>query len=213
MTMVSRHRRPPSAISLVIRGRGTAQSGTPGTVILAARMGIPAETAGRLAGAATCPATLATIGIFLLRRRPDDRSPWETTRRDTAARPPSGRLALIHQQTQASQARHHAIGIKNPIGMNFRTLGCSDSCDPGNSVPASRPRGRPSRHTTTPAPHTGSPSSLPAGETGLTVQEPEFPGSGDHLVAGGDTQLPVDRHRLRFDGVRRHEPLARDLRE
>ena len=87
-------------------------------------VGIPAATAGRLAGAATCPATSATHRIFLLpRRRPDGRSPRETTRRDTATpgrRP--GCLALIHQPTQVSQARHHAIGIKHLISMNFRTL-------------------------------------------------------------------------------------------
>src|ERR1035441_4322163 len=62
MTTVSGHHRLPSAISLVIRGRGTAQPGTPGAVILDASTGTPAETPGHLAGAATCSATLVAIG-------------------------------------------------------------------------------------------------------------------------------------------------------
>ena len=88
-------------------------------------------------GGCHLPGNIGHHRIFLLpRRRPDGRSPWETTRRDTATPGRrSGRLALIHHHTPASQARHHAIGIKNPIGMNFRTLGCSGSCDPGKSVP------------------------------------------------------------------------------
>ena len=64
--MVSRHCRVPSVISLVIRGRGTAQSGTPGAVILAARMGTLAETADRLGGVATCPAISTAIGTSSL---------------------------------------------------------------------------------------------------------------------------------------------------
>ena len=66
MTTVSGHHRVPWAISLVIRGRGTAQSGTPGAVILAARIGTLAETADRLAGGATCPAISAAIGTSSL---------------------------------------------------------------------------------------------------------------------------------------------------
>jgi len=47
VTTVSGHHRVPSAISLVIRGRGTAQSGTFGAVILEVRMGSPADTVDR----------------------------------------------------------------------------------------------------------------------------------------------------------------------
>ena len=43
MTTVSGHHRAPSGISLVIRWRGTAQSGTFGAVILDVRMGSPPE--------------------------------------------------------------------------------------------------------------------------------------------------------------------------
>ena len=52
VTTVSGHHRLPWAISSVIRGRGTAQSGTPGAVIFDARTGTPPETAGRSAEAA-----------------------------------------------------------------------------------------------------------------------------------------------------------------
>ena len=52
-----------------------------------------------------------------------------------------GCLALINHHTPASQARHHAIGIKKAIGMNLRTLGCSGACDSGKSVSASSLRG------------------------------------------------------------------------
>ncbi len=45
--MVSGHHRVPSAISPVIRGRGTAQSGTFGAVILDVRMGSLADTTDR----------------------------------------------------------------------------------------------------------------------------------------------------------------------
>ena len=62
VTTVSRCHRLPWAISMVIRGRGTAQSGTPGAVILAARIGTSAETVGLLARAAACLATWAAIG-------------------------------------------------------------------------------------------------------------------------------------------------------
>ena len=47
MTTVSGHHRVPSAISLVIRARGTAQSGMFGAVILDLRMGSLADAAGR----------------------------------------------------------------------------------------------------------------------------------------------------------------------
>ena len=47
VTTVSGHHRVPSAISLVIRGRDTAQSETLGTVILDVRTGSLANTAGR----------------------------------------------------------------------------------------------------------------------------------------------------------------------
>jgi hypothetical protein len=53
LTTVSGHHRVPCAISLVIRGRDTAQHGTPGAVILAATIGTPAETAGRRARVAS----------------------------------------------------------------------------------------------------------------------------------------------------------------
>jgi hypothetical protein len=53
---VSRHHRAPPAIRVLIRGRGTAQSGMLGAVILAARTGylpeqtcLPVPVAGRLA--------------------------------------------------------------------------------------------------------------------------------------------------------------------
>ena len=49
VTTVSGHHRAPCAISLVIRGRGTTQPGTPGAVIFVATIGTPAETAGRRA--------------------------------------------------------------------------------------------------------------------------------------------------------------------
>ena len=45
MRTVSEHRRVPSAISLLIRGRWTAQPGTGGAVILAVRIGSPTGTA------------------------------------------------------------------------------------------------------------------------------------------------------------------------
>ena len=45
LTTVSRHLRAFSPISLVIRGRGKAQSGIPGGVILDARIGSRAEAA------------------------------------------------------------------------------------------------------------------------------------------------------------------------
>src|SRR5260370_29617955 len=61
VTTVSGDHRVPSAISWVTRGRCTAQSGTFGTVILDARIGVSAETAGRLARAA-CLTTWAAIG-------------------------------------------------------------------------------------------------------------------------------------------------------
>jgi hypothetical protein len=59
----SGHQRLPSAISLVTRGRISAQSGIPGAVILAARIGMPAETAGLRARIAACLATWVAIGI------------------------------------------------------------------------------------------------------------------------------------------------------
>ncbi len=62
VTTVSGPRRLPWAISLVIRGRGTAQSGTPGAVILVARIGTSAQTVGLLAWAATCLAAQVAIG-------------------------------------------------------------------------------------------------------------------------------------------------------
>jgi hypothetical protein len=62
---VSGHHRLPWAISSVIRGRGTAQPGTPGAVIFAARIGASAETAGLLARAA-CLATWVVIGTSRL---------------------------------------------------------------------------------------------------------------------------------------------------
>ena len=43
--------------------------------------------------------------------------------------------------------------------------------------------------------------------------EPQLPGSGDGLVARGGAQLPVDRHGLGLDGVRRQEHLSADLGE
>src|SRR5258705_8775120 len=47
VTIVSGHHRVPSAISLVIRGRGTAQCGTSGGVIFEVRIGSPPDTAAR----------------------------------------------------------------------------------------------------------------------------------------------------------------------
>src|SRR2546430_15508652 len=47
VTIVSGHHRVPSAISLVIRGRGTAQCGTSGGVIFEVRIGSPTDMAGR----------------------------------------------------------------------------------------------------------------------------------------------------------------------
>src|SRR5947207_2932801 len=44
VTIVSGHHRVPSAISLVIRGRGTAQCGTSGGVIFEVRIGSPDDT-------------------------------------------------------------------------------------------------------------------------------------------------------------------------
>src|SRR5439155_23329925 len=58
VTTVTGHHRVPSAISLVIRGRGTVQPGTPGTVTLDARIGIlpsgrrPGSRAWRVRGGA-----------------------------------------------------------------------------------------------------------------------------------------------------------------
>jgi hypothetical protein len=74
---VSGHHRLPWAISLVIRGRGTTQSGTPGAVIFAARIGTSAETAGLLARAATWLATRVVIGTSRLppAQRPDSPGP------------------------------------------------------------------------------------------------------------------------------------------
>src|SRR5207247_10143857 len=51
VTTVSGHHLVPSAISLVTRGRGTAQPGTPGTVIFDSRIGV--STPGRRAGSRT----------------------------------------------------------------------------------------------------------------------------------------------------------------
>jgi hypothetical protein len=62
VTTVSGHRRVPSAISAVIRGRGTTQSGTPGAVIFAARIGSAADIADRLVRVAACPAKRVAIG-------------------------------------------------------------------------------------------------------------------------------------------------------
>src|SRR4029077_6545718 len=47
VTIVSGHHRVPSAISLVIRARGTAQCGTSGGVIFDVRIGSPEETVAR----------------------------------------------------------------------------------------------------------------------------------------------------------------------
>jgi hypothetical protein len=79
---VSGHHRLRWSISLVIRGSGTTQSGTPGTVIFAARIGTPAATAGSLARAATRPATSVAIGTTRLPpgQRPDG-PPASRTRR------------------------------------------------------------------------------------------------------------------------------------
>ena len=62
VTTVSRHHRLPSAISVVIRGRGSAQPGTPGAVIFDARTGMPAETADRRARPALRPPLSIAIG-------------------------------------------------------------------------------------------------------------------------------------------------------
>src|SRR5271170_4372787 len=62
VTKVSGHHRLPSAISLVIRGRLSAQSGTPGAVILAATIGMPPDTARLPARVATFRATWVAIG-------------------------------------------------------------------------------------------------------------------------------------------------------
>jgi hypothetical protein len=45
------------------------------------------------------------------------------------------------------------------------------------------------------------------------LNKPQLPGSGNGLVACGGAQLPVDRHGLGLDGVRRQEHLSADLRE
>src|SRR3989440_11806197 len=47
VTIVSGHHRVPSAISLVIRGRGTAQCGTSGGVIFEVRIGSTEDTVAR----------------------------------------------------------------------------------------------------------------------------------------------------------------------
>src|SRR5689334_3581319 len=47
VTIVSGHHRVPSAISLVIRARGTAQCGTSGGVIFEVRIGSPEGTVAR----------------------------------------------------------------------------------------------------------------------------------------------------------------------
>ena len=73
MTTVSGHHRLPCAISLVIRGRGTTQPGTPGAVILAATIGTPADTAGLPPQAATCLATRTAIGTSVTPSPPSDR--------------------------------------------------------------------------------------------------------------------------------------------
>ena len=52
--MVSGHHRMPWVISVVTRGRWTAQSGTFGAVILEARIGSPWEAAGRLEVVTVC---------------------------------------------------------------------------------------------------------------------------------------------------------------
>ena len=41
------------------------------------------------------------------------------------------------------------------------------------------------------------------------LYKPQLPGSGDGLVARGGAQLPVDRHGLGLDGVRRQEHRGR----
>ena len=56
--------------------------------------------------------------------------------------------------------------------------------------------------------HVGGPSSLPAGQTALTVQESQFPGSSDGLVAGGNREFAVERDHLRLDGVLGDESSA-----
>jgi hypothetical protein len=70
---------------MVIRGRGTTQSGTLGAVILDARTGTLAETAGRWAQAGTCSATSVVIGTSRLRpgQLPYGRWPLEITHWDT----------------------------------------------------------------------------------------------------------------------------------
>ena len=121
MTTVSGHHRLPCAISLVIRGRGTTQPGTPGAVILAATIGTPADTAGLPAAGRHLPGHTD--------RHPD-------LRHSLPAQRPSGRWAGRSQvglpvgcharrpwraprphshEMPARQAGHHAVGMKSEI--------------------------------------------------------------------------------------------------
>src|ERR1700744_4191640 len=74
VTVVSGHDRIPAAIRPVIRSRGTAHSGTTGTVILAARIGWPPEPAGRLPRAdirlGTWAVVMGTSPVVMGRRLP-----------------------------------------------------------------------------------------------------------------------------------------------
>src|SRR6201996_8295286 len=60
VTTVSGNHRVAWVISWPTRGRGTAQSGVPGALILEGGIGMAAETAGRRARVATCVAPGAT---------------------------------------------------------------------------------------------------------------------------------------------------------
>ena len=53
----------------------------------------------------------------------------------------------------------------------------------------------------------------PSAPSVLLGEEPQLPGPGDRLAAGGDLELPVQRIRLRLDGVRGQEQLGADLGE
>ena len=163
--MVSGHRGAPSAISWLIRGRGTAQSGTPGAVILAARTGMPAGTAARLTGAVTCWEISAAIGTSLLPAG----DLMAGLHGDHASRyhpgPAAGQEFWLPSAITRQPARLDIMpsALKRAFSMNFPDSPATQACPTREAVLASRPsrcvRATVSPRTPAPAPACSSPSS------------------------------------------------------
>ena len=101
MTTVSGHHRAPWAISLVIRWRGTAQSGTFGAVILDVRMGSPPEESRPPTAGGCLAVNLGSHQYLRVVKRNESFAP-------------------IDHPTPVVPAAHHTISMKVPATWRLR---------------------------------------------------------------------------------------------